>query len=144
MPTLIDATMMRQVIMDHYEHPRNKRIPNSQEYLSVHLDTIGCVDDIHVALKWQGDKIEDVLFHGVACTISTASTSIMTELLVNKSKQEALYIIDQYIKMIHEIPYDDSVLGDAMVFKNTYKQAARIKCATLGWVGAQQLISKEE
>jgi nitrogen fixation NifU-like protein len=46
--------------------------------------------------------------------------------------------------MIHEIPYDDSVLGDAMVFKNTYKQAARIKCATLGWVGAQQLISKEE
>jgi nitrogen fixation protein NifU and related proteins len=144
MPTLIDATMMRQVIMDHYEHPRNKRIPNSQEYLSVHLDTIGCVDDIHVALKWQGDKIEDVLFHGVACTISTASTSIMTELLVNKTKQEALYIIDQYIKMIHEIPYDDSVLGDAMVFKNTYKQAARIKCATLGWVGAQQLISKEE
>jgi nitrogen fixation NifU-like protein len=102
------------------------------------------VDDIHVALKWQGDKIEDVLFHGVACTISTASTSIMTELLVNKTKQEALYIIDQYIKMIHEIPYDDSVLGDAMVFKNTYKQAARIKCATLGWVGAQQLISKEE
>jgi nitrogen fixation NifU-like protein len=144
MPTLIDSTMMRQVIMDHYEHPRNKRIPNSQEYLSVHLDTIGCVDDIHVALKWQGDKIEDVLFHGVACTISTASTSIMTELLVNKTKQEALYIIDQYIKMIHEIPYDDSVLGDAMVFKNTYKQAARIKCATLGWVGAQQLISKEE
>jgi nitrogen fixation NifU-like protein len=144
MPTLIDATMMRQVIMDHYEHPRNKRIPNSQDYLSVHLDTIGCVDDIHVALKWQGDKIEDVLFHGVACTISTASTSIMTELLVNKTKQEALYIIDQYIKMIHEIPYDDSVLGDAMVFKNTYKQAARIKCATLGWVGAQQLISKEE
>jgi nitrogen fixation NifU-like protein len=144
MPTLIDATMMRQVIMDHYEHPRNKRIPESQEYLSVHLDTIGCVDDIHVALKWQGDKIEDILFHGVACTISTASTSIMTELLINKTKQEALYIIDQYIKMIHEQPYDDSVLGDAMVFKNTYKQAARIKCATLGWVGAQQLISKEE
>jgi nitrogen fixation NifU-like protein len=144
MPTLIDATMMRQVIMDHYEHPRNKRIPNSQEYLSVHLDTIGCVDDIHVALKWQGDKIEDILFHGVACTISTASTSIMTELLINKTKQEALYIIDQYIKMIHEQPYDDSVLGDAMVFKNTHKQAARIKCATLGWVGAQQLISKEE
>jgi nitrogen fixation NifU-like protein len=144
MPISIDATMMRQVIMDHYEHPRNKRIPSNTDYLSIHMDTIGCVDDIHVALKWQGNTIADVLFHGVACTISTASTSIMTELLMHKTKQEALYIIEQYIKMIHEQPYDDAVLGEALVFKNTYKQAARIKCATLGWVGVQQLISKED
>jgi nitrogen fixation NifU-like protein len=63
---------------------------------------------------------------------------------MHKTKQEALYIIEQYIKMIHEQPYDDAVLGEALVFKNTYKQAARIKCATLGWVGVQQLISKED
>ena len=66
----------------------------------------------------------------------------MTELIEGKSLQEATYIVDQYIHMIHAQPYDESVLGEAMVFQNTHKQASRIKCATLGWQGLSQLLKE--
>jgi nitrogen fixation NifU-like protein len=143
MPILLDATMMRQIIMDHYEHPRNKRTPSSPEYRKIHMDSVSCIDNIHVYLLIQNGIIADAAFNGVACAISTASTSIMTELLLGKTEAEALYIIEQYLAMIHEKKYDDSVLGEAIVFMNTHKQAARIKCATLGFIGAKSLLEEE-
>lgn len=134
--------MMRQIIMDHYEHPRNKRTPTNPRYEVVHMDSVSCVDDIFVYLLIENDVVTDASFDGVACAISTASTSIMTELLIGKSRIEAEYIIKQYLAMIHEEPYDGEALQDAIVFMNTHKQAARIKCATLGWTGAQEILEK--
>jgi nitrogen fixation NifU-like protein len=64
----------------------------------------------------------------------------MTELVIGKKVKEALYIIDQYQKMIHEQPFDDSVLDEAIVFINTHRQAARIKCATIGWEALEELL----
>ena len=64
----------------------------------------------------------------------------MCQLLIGKSFDEALYIIDQYKHMIHEEDYDDTVLDEAIVFMNTSKQAARIKCATIGWDGMEEII----
>lgn len=142
MPFLLDANAMRQIIMDHYEHPRNKRTPNDARYLSIHMDSVSCVDNIFIYLLIDNDVIIDCAFDGVACAISTASTSIMTELLIGKTKTEALHIIDQYLAMIHERPYDEVVLGEAIVFMHTHKQAARIKCATLGFIGAETLLKE--
>jgi nitrogen fixation protein NifU and related proteins len=139
-----DPQVMRQVIMDHYEHPRNRGQLRLAGVRSIHMDTAGCIDDIDVYLSLENGIIKGLTFDGVACTISTASTSIMTELLIGKTKQEATYIVEQYIKMIHAQPYDASVLGEAMVFQNTHKQASRIKCATLGWQGLSQLLKEEK
>lgn len=136
--------MMRQVIMDHYEHPRNKKVLSHPLAQSVHMDTSGCIDDIHVHVVIEKGRIEAISFDGVACTISTASTSIMTELMEGKTVEEAQFILQQYLNMIYEKPYDASVLGDAVVFMYTYKQASRIKCATLGWTGLEQLLEKEK
>jgi nitrogen fixation protein NifU and related proteins len=140
---LNNPLLMRQVIMDHYEHPRNKRVLNHPLAQSIHMDTSGCIDDIHVHLLLKDNVLEALTFDGVACTISTASTSIMTELLTGKTIEEARLIIENYVNMIYEKPYDASVLGEAVVFMYTYKQASRIKCATLGWTGLQQLLKKE-
>ena len=143
MPFSLDATMMRQIIMDHYEHPRNKRTPNDDRYISIHMDSVSCVDDIYVYLLIEDDIVTDCAFDGVACTISTAATSIMTELLIGKHKQEAQTIIDNYLAMIDERPYDESILGEAIVFMNTHRKPGRIKCATIGWNGAEQLLNKD-
>ena len=86
------------------------------------------------------DKIIDACFEGVACTISTSSTDILCDLIINKTKAEANYILTQYLNMIYEKDFDDSVLDEAIVFSNTYKQAARIKCATIGCNGIEELI----
>lgn len=145
MPISINAQMMRQIIMDHYEHPHNKRKPqNPDEYKKIHMDSASCIDDIYVYLKEKDGKIEDVCFDGIACTIATSSTSIMTDLVQGKTKEEAYQIIDEYTKMIHEEPFDESMLDEAIVFINTSKQASRIKCATIGWNGLRLLLDGKE
>ena len=88
--------------------------------------------------------IEDVRFDGVACTISTASTSMMTDLLKGRSTDEAKMIIGQYFNMIENKEYDPDVLEEAVAFQNVYKQANRIKCATIGWKAMQQMIDESE
>jgi nitrogen fixation NifU-like protein len=143
MPIFNDPIVMRQVIMDHYEHPRNRGALKLSGVQSIHMNTAGCIDDIYVNLVQENGIIKALSFEGVACTISTASTSIMTELLVGKATKEATYIVDEYMKMIHAQPYDASVLGEAMVFQNTHKQASRIKCAIIGWQGLSQLLKEE-
>lgn len=140
MPTLLNPQMMRSVIMDHYEHPRNKRTPIDPRYLKIHQDSVSCVDNIFVYLLVEKGVITDCAFDGVACTISTSSTSMMTELLIGKTFEVAMNIYDQFLHMIREEPYDETVLGDAIVFMNTGKQAARIKCATIGWNGVAELL----
>lgn len=141
MPISISPMMMRQIIMDHYENPQYKHTPSDiTNYQQVHMDSTNCIDDIIVYLLIENDIVVDACFDGVACTISTSSTDIMCGLLLNKSANDAKYIIDQYINMIHEKGYDDSVLDEAIVFMNTSKQAARIKCATIGWDAADQIL----
>ncbi|MEG0277572.1 MAG: SUF system NifU family Fe-S cluster assembly protein, partial [Coprobacillus sp.] len=57
---------------------------------------------------------------------------------------EAKEIIDNYLNMIYEREYDEEMLEEAIAFKNTHKQANRIKCATLGWNGLSELIKESE
>ena len=144
MPTFKDnPELIREVIMDHYEYPRNKKLKNDPEYTRVNLDSESCIDNIDLEVKIEDGVIKDICFDGVACTISTASTSIMTELLKNKTVEEASNIINHYMNMIDEKEYDEELLEEAAAFKNTYKQANRIKCATIGWRGVLELLEKE-
>ncbi len=133
MPISLSPLEMRQIIMDHYSYPRHKRKPSKEGYLTIHSNSINCIDDIDVYLLIEGDKVVDCCFEGVACAISTASTDIMCDLVIGQSEGQAKKIIEQYLNMIFEKDYDDLLLDEANAFKNTHKQAARIKCATIGW-----------
>ena len=143
MPSLDDPKLVRAIIMEHYQFPRNKREVNDSTYDSIHMDSDSCVDDIYVYLKVENNKIIDVAFDGIACTIATSSTSIMTDLVIGKSVDEARNIIKNYLAMIQHEEYDEELLEEANVFQNTYKQANRIKCATIGWNGLQKLLDEE-
>ncbi len=132
--------MMRSIIMDHYSNPTNKHQPTSDKFVKVHMHSDNCIDDLDIFLQVENDKVVDACFDGVACTISTASTDIMCDLLKDKSIKDALYAIEQYDNMIHEKPFDSDVLEEAIVFINTSKQAARIRCATIGWTAADMIL----
>ena len=88
--------------------------------------------------------IEDIRFDGVACTISTASTSIMSELLKGKSREEAQAIIAQYMAMVDGQNYDEELLQEAVAFHTVGKQANRIQCATIGWRAVKALLAESE
>ena len=139
-----NPNVLRQIIMDHYQYPRNHELVEDESYHTVHMASESCIDDIHVQAKFEENIIEDICFDGVACTISTSSTSIMTELLKGKTLEEADQIIDHYMNMIDEKDYDAELLEEAIAFKNVSKQANRIKCATIGWKAIKNLIEKEK
>ena len=132
--------MMRSIIMDHYSNPTNKHEPNSDKFEKIHMHSDNCIDDLNIFLLVENNIVKDACFEGVACTISTASTDIMCDLLKGKNIEEAKYIIKQYDNMIHEQPFDEEVLDEAIVFINTSKQAARIRCATIGWNAADMIL----
>ena len=90
---LHDPMVLRQIIMDHYEYPRNHELSKDAGYCQKHMASDSCIDDIYVQAKIANGVIDDIRFDGVACTISTASTSIMSELLQGKSIAEARQIL---------------------------------------------------
>lgn len=139
MPISLTNDMMRQIIMDHYSNPNNKKTPD-ESYEKIHMHSDNCIDDLNIYLKVEAGKVTDACFDGVSCTISTASTDIMCDLLKDKTIDEAKYIVNQYLNMIHEEPFDEDALEEAIVFINTSKQAARIRCATIGWNGATNIL----
>ncbi len=145
MPTFnLNPMMMREIIMDHYSSPSHKKAPNDPSYKEIHASSTNCIDDFTLYLKSENGRIADALWDGVACTISSASTDILCEQAIGKKYDEANYMIEQYLNMIEEKPYDDSVLDEAIVFMNTGKQAARIHCATMGWTAMKDLIKEDK
>ena len=76
--------------------------------------------------------------------VNPSSTDILCDLIIGKSVKDALYIVEQYKNMIYEKDFDDSVLDELIVFINTHKQAARIKCATLGPSGVEDIINGKD
>ena len=80
------------------------------------MDSETCIDNIDIQAKIENGVIEDIRFDGEACAICTSSTSIMTELLIGKTIDEARVIIENYMNMIFEKDYDPEILEEAIAF----------------------------
>lgn len=141
MLSLNDPMIKREIIMDHYENPRNKGLVDDPRYLKINMNSESCIDDIDIQILVEDNIIKDFRFDGVGCTISTASTSILSELVINESVEKAYEIIKEYDNMIKELPYDEMLLQEAVVFKDVSKQANRIKCAMIGFNGLLELLN---
>ena len=113
MLSLNDKEIKRQIILDHYENPRNKRNVNDDRYLTVRMNSESCIDDFNIQILIENNVIKDFCFDGVGCAISTASTSILSELVINKTIPEALEIIDNYdeIRLI-TVPEIENIVND--------------------------------
>ena len=132
MLSLDDPMLLREIIMDHYQNPRNRGLVDDDSYIKVNMNSETCIDNLDIQVKLDGDVIKDIRYDGEACAICTSSTSIMSELLVDKTIDEALEIYENYMNMIYEKEYDADLLEEAIAFQNTHKQANRIKCGTIG------------
>ncbi len=140
----IDPSYYRDIIMDNYSYPHNKGLKENDGYEQRHMASDSCIDDITVQAKFKDGKIEDVRFDGHACTISTASTSILTDLMDGKTITEAKDIIDNYYHMLHGENFDPDALNEAIVFEGVSKQPNRIGCATIGWRAVEEMIEEQE
>jgi nitrogen fixation NifU-like protein len=128
--------LYQEVILDHYKNPQNKSLAVDND-AQVHHVNPSCGDEITLGVKLDGDKVLSVNWDGVGCSISQASTSIMSDLLVGKSLEEANAISENFLHLMQSKGSeegDPEVLEDAVALAGVSKYPARIKCALLGWM----------
>ena len=136
----MDNNLKRTIILDNYENPYNKGLTNDNSFDKVNANNESCIDNLDLEIRIENDTIVDMHFDGEACAISTSSTSILLKLLIGKTIDEALNIINEYENMIDEKEYDESVLEEAIVYSDTYKQPSRKKCALLSYVAIKEYL----
>ena len=139
----MDKDLKRSIILDNYQNPNNKHTSDNS-YVKINTRNVSCIDNLDIYLKIKNNIIEDISFEGEACVISISSTNILINLLIGKTRDEGIYLIDNYLKMINEEEYDKDILKELEVFDDTSKQPSRIKCATLSANGIKNYLEKEE
>ncbi len=89
--------------------------------------------------------IEDVAFKGRGCSISQASSSMMTDAVKGHTKAEARELLGAFTKMMTD-PEDEppALLGDLEAFQGVAKFPVRVKCATLAWRVLEEGLEKNE
>ena len=115
---MIDRNIKREIMLDNYQNPFNKYVPNDKSYIKVNTNNESCIDNLDIYFKIEDNIIKDITFFGEACAISTSATSIMNRLLIGKTKEEVLNILDNYENMINEKEYNKERDGkDNCIFK---------------------------
>ena len=138
--------MYQEIILDHYKHPHHRglREPFGAE---VHHVNPTCGDEITLRVQLNDGVVEDISYDGQGCSISQASTSVLTDQVIGKPLTEALEILDAFSEMISSrgnIEGDEDVIGDGIAFAGVSKYPARVKCALLGWMAFKDAVSRAE
>jgi len=135
--------LYRTVIMDHYKSPKNKGILEESS-ITVDMNNPTCGDVIHLTMQVVDDTVQNAKFEGDGCSISMASASMMTQLIIGKTVEEALVLSKTISNIMLSKEYDDSIdLGDIEALSGVAKFPARIKCATLAWKAMEQGVGKD-
>lgn len=139
----MDEHLRKSIILEHYENPLNKGLVEDEGYYKMNMNSASCIDNLDFMIKIEDGIIKDARFDGEACAISTSASSILTNMVIGKTKEEALDIIKNFEDMVGEASYDEEVLGEANAYCEIYKQANRKKCALLPFIGIKQIIEKD-
>ena len=129
----------REIILDHYSNPRNRRRINDNNYIVENTRNSSCIDNLDIYVKIKNDKIEDITFEGEACAISISSASIMTTNLKGKSVLEAIEYIKNMEAMLNDLEYNSSILKEAVVYEDT-KNTSRKTCAWLPYEALKKIL----
>jgi len=128
--------MYQEVILDHYKHPEHKGLSVDKD-IQVHHVNPSCGDEITLNLSLTDGKVSDITWDGIGCSISMASASMMSGLLVGKSTAEASIVLASFMELMQSkgtMQGDEELLEDAVAFSGVSKFPARVKCALLGWM----------
>lgn len=126
--------LYQEVIFDHNRNPRNFRVMENADRQVEGFNPL-CGDRLTLFLKMNGDVIADASFQGSGCAISTASVSLMTEIVKGKTEAEAEELFTKFHEMTtgKEEHINLEALGKLAVLAGVREYPARVKCATLAW-----------
>jgi nitrogen fixation NifU-like protein len=133
-------SLYQDIILDHYRNPHHKGLRDPFDAEVHHVNPV-CGDEVtlRVALKDVNGElvVEDVSYDSLGCSISQASASVMSDLVIGKPVDEAMTVSQVFLELMQSKGQgepDEDVLEDAVAFAGVSKYPARIKCALLGWM----------
>jgi nitrogen fixation NifU-like protein len=145
--TLSMDSMYQQIILDHYKHPQHRGLVDPFD-AEVHHVNPTCGDEVTLRVKLADGTIADLGWAGEGCSISQASTSVMSELVVGKPVDEALQLQAKFLALMQSqgnaqlTDADEDELDDAVAFEGVSKYPARVKCALLGWMAMKSAVAE--
>ena len=131
----LDA-LYQEIILDHYKNPLNAGLRDPFE-AEVHHVNPTCGDEVTLRVHVTDGTVADVSYDAVGCSISQASASVMTDLLIGKDVDAAMEIHKSFLELMQgkgQVVPDEEVLEDGIAFAGVAKFPARVKCALLSWM----------
>ena len=127
--------LYQEIILDHYrtKHHSGLRQPYDAEVRHVNPT---CGDEVLLRVRLDGDTVTDVSYEAMGCSISQASTSVMSDLVIGNDIAYDLDLYEEFLTMMQskgQIEPDEERLEDGIAFAGVAKFPARVKCALIGW-----------
>ncbi len=127
--------LYQEIILDHYraKHHSGLRDPYEAE---VHHVNPSCGDEVTLRVHLDRGTVRDVSYEGLGCSISQASTSVMSDLVIGKAVDDGLDLHQEFLTLMQSkgaLEPDEDRLEDGIAFAGVSKFPARVKCALLGW-----------
>jgi nitrogen fixation NifU-like protein len=133
-------TLYQEIILDHYKNPHHAGLREPYE-AEVHHVNPTCGDEVTLRVHLSGDGsdavVEDVSYDAEGCSISQASASVMTDLVIGKTVAEAASLHEEFLTLMQgrgTVEPDEDRLEDGIAFAGVAKFPARVKCALLSWM----------
>ncbi|MEV7553393.1 Fe-S cluster assembly sulfur transfer protein SufU [Amycolatopsis sp. NPDC089917] len=137
-------SMYQEIILDHYKNPHGRGLRDPFDAESFQVNPT-CGDEVTLRVKVDDGKVADVSYEGQGCSISQASTSVLTDLVVGHTVEEAFTTMDAFVELMQgkgQIEPDEEVLEDGIAFAGVAKYPARVKCALLGWMAFKDAVAR--
>jgi nitrogen fixation protein NifU and related proteins len=129
-------SLYQEIILDHYRAPHHSGLREPFDAETHHVNPT-CGDEVTLRVRLNGHLVEDISYDAEGCSISQASTSVLTDLLIGKPVDDAMRVFDTFIELMQgqgRVEPDEDVLEDGIAFAGVSRFPARIKCALLGWM----------
>jgi len=129
-------SLYQEIILDHYRNPHHRGLRDPYD-VEVHHVNPTCGDEVTLRVQVADGTVQDVSYDGQGCSISQASTSVMTDLVIGQRVDAALVKADAFLELMQSrgaLEPDEDVLEDGIAFAGVSRYPARVKCALLGWM----------
>jgi nitrogen fixation NifU-like protein len=140
-------SLYQDIILDHFKHPQHRGLAEPFD-VEVHHVNPTCGDEVTLRIRLADGTVEDVSWEGVGCSISQASTSVMSGLVAGRPVSEALELERSFLSLMQSrgesgLSGDEAeALEDAVAFEGVAKYPARVKCALLGWMAMKSAVAE--
>jgi nitrogen fixation protein NifU and related proteins len=136
--------LYQELILDHYKNRRHRGALAAPSVAVDHNNPL-CGDQVHLELLLDGETVADLGHVGDGCSISQASASMMSEVVIGRSTEEALELVEHFRRvMLGDEAADEDRLGDAIALEGVARFPARVKCALLSWMALKDAIDTYE